>query len=114
VWTPEYFVRLVPLPRTVDGVVVPNDDGTFDIYLNARQTRELQQKWLQHEINHIREDHFYRALSIVSIEQEAEGAKVVPENDEQQDDKVTEFNNLEHLLNYYRDDPKRIARDYSR
>ena len=34
-WTPEYFVRYVELPLKVDGVTVPNDDGTFDIYINV-------------------------------------------------------------------------------
>ena len=29
-WTPDYFVRTAELPRTVNGVTLPNDDGTFD------------------------------------------------------------------------------------
>lgn len=113
-WTPDYFVRSVKLPKNVDGVVVPNDDGTFDIYLNASQPRELQEKWLRHEINHIREDHFYRALSIVSIEREADGIK--PEEAKPDlpvsPDKIMEFKSLQSMLNYYWNNPDRILRDY--
>lgn len=75
-WTPVYFVRLVPLPASIDGVTVPNDDGTFDIYLNANQCEARQQDRLQHEIKHIIEDHFYQENKTVSqLEQEANGIK---------------------------------------
>ena len=30
---------LSPLPRAVEGVSVPNDDGSFDIYINSRLSR---------------------------------------------------------------------------
>lgn len=73
-WTPVYFVRQVPLPATIEGVSVPNDDGTFDIYLNANLCEARQQECLQHEIKHIIEDHFYQETKTVSqLEQEANG-----------------------------------------
>ena len=53
------FVRTVVLPEAVRAVVLPNDDGTFDIYINEHLPRELQQKALEHELIHIRRDHFY-------------------------------------------------------
>ena len=53
------FVRLLPLPPAVRAVTLPNDDGTFDIYINANLPQELQDCALQHELNHIRKDHFY-------------------------------------------------------
>ena len=31
----DYYLRLVDLPRSVEGVSVPNNDGSFDIYINA-------------------------------------------------------------------------------
>lgn len=78
-WTPTYFVRLVPLPASVDGVTVPNDDGTFDIYLNANLCEAKQQDRLQHEIKHIIEDHFYQeSKSVAQLEQEANGAAPAP------------------------------------
>ncbi len=53
------FVRSVPLPEAVRAVVLPNDDGTFDIYINSTLPEELQQRALDHELEHIRRDHFY-------------------------------------------------------
>lgn len=73
-WTPEYFVRYVELPLKVDGVTIPNDDGTFDIYINALHTEPHQEESLEHELRHIRRDHFYDdCRSVVSMEQEARG-----------------------------------------
>lgn len=73
-WTPVYFVRLISLPLSVEGVSVPNDDGTFDIYLNANLCESRQKDRLQHEINHIIEDHFYQETKcIAQLEAEANG-----------------------------------------
>ena len=71
-WTPDYFVRLLDLPPTVEGVTVPNDDGTFDIYINALLSPERQQEKLDHELEHIRKDHFYNdTKTIEEVESEA-------------------------------------------
>ncbi|MBR2895132.1 MAG: hypothetical protein IKC03_05665 [Oscillospiraceae bacterium] len=73
-WTGEYYVRFVTLPATIDGVTVPNDDGSFDIYLNDRISPQRQLEKLHHEISHITHDHFYRDdLNIASIERQADG-----------------------------------------
>lgn len=54
------FVRLIRFPSTaVRAVTLPNDDGTFDIYINERLPEELRQEALEHELKHIRKDHFY-------------------------------------------------------
>lgn len=42
----EYYVRLVSLPRAVEGVSVPNDDGSFDIYINSRLSRSSARRRL--------------------------------------------------------------------
>ena len=77
-WTPDYFVRLVELPAAVEGVTVPNDDGSFDIYLNSRMGEERRRAKLEHELEHIRRDHFYRAGSVAMKEAEAGGVLVTP------------------------------------
>lgn len=75
-WTPEYFLRYVELPLKVDGVTIPNNDGTFDIYINALHTEPHQKESLEHELRHIRRDHFYDdCRSVASMEQEARGEK---------------------------------------
>lgn len=65
------FVRTVSLPETVRAVVLPNDDGTFDIYINSRLPDELRQKALTHELAHIRKDHFYNDDPVWLNESEA-------------------------------------------
>lgn len=65
------FVRSVPLPEAVRAVVLPNNDGTFDIYINSNLPDELQQRALTHEMEHIRRDHFYNNDPVWLNEQEA-------------------------------------------
>lgn len=65
------FVRSIPLPEAVKAVVLPNDDGTFDIYLNSILPEEIQQRALTHELAHIRKDHFYNNDPVWLNEQEA-------------------------------------------
>ena len=72
-WTPEYFVRLVELPRAVHGTVMPNPDGTFDIYINALLPLDQQQAALEHELEHIRLDHLYSENDLREIEAVADG-----------------------------------------
>lgn len=66
------FVRLIPLPEAVRAVTLPNDDCTFDIYINANLPEELQRKALDHELEHIRKDHFYNDDPVWLNEQEAD------------------------------------------
>ena len=66
-----FFVRLIPLPPAVEGVTIPNDDGTFDIYINSRLPLEKQGSVLVHEIQHIKKDHFYNEDPVWINEAEA-------------------------------------------
>ena len=65
------FIRAIPLPESVRAVTLPNDDSTFDIYLNANLPEELQRKALAHELEHIRRDHFYNDDPVWKNEAEA-------------------------------------------
>lgn len=65
------FVRMVLLPETVRAVTLPNDDGTFDIYVNSSLPDELQDRALEHELEHIRRDHFYNDDPVWVNEKEA-------------------------------------------
>ena len=66
-------VRVVPLPLRVEGVTLPNDDGSFDVYINARLSPARQQETLEHELRHIRHEHFYLDMPIDRMERQAEG-----------------------------------------
>jgi len=66
-------VRLIPLPVKVEGVTLPNDDGSFDIYINSRLSPARQQATLEHELRHIRHEHFYLDMPISRMERQADG-----------------------------------------
>ena len=68
---PDAFVRLLPLPLPVRGVVLPNDDGTFDIYINANLSGPQQQAALAHELKHIKKNHLYDVNPVWVNEAEA-------------------------------------------
>lgn len=70
-WTPEYYVRYLPFPPRVNGTVVTNDDGSFDIYINESFDEVRRAEALRHELEHILRDHFYRELDIAQKEREA-------------------------------------------
>ena len=69
----ETYVRLVPLPVKVEGVTLPNEDGSFDVYINSRLSPARQQETLEHELRHIRQEHFYLDLPIERMERQADG-----------------------------------------
>ncbi len=67
----EFCVRRVRLPRAVRAVTLPNEDATYDIYINQDIPDEWQQQALVHELEHIRRNHFYDDLPVGVSEQEA-------------------------------------------
>lgn len=69
----DYFVRLIPFPPgDIDGAVMPNDDGTFSIYLDSNSDDAHRRVALDHELNHITMDHFYVDKPLDVIEKEAD------------------------------------------
>lgn len=67
-------IRYVEFPHTVEGVTIPNPDGTFDIYINDVFCDEKKAEILQHELEHLHLNHFYIELPIGTIEAEANKA----------------------------------------
>lgn len=69
----DYFVRLVDFPVGCgcDGMVTPNDDSTYSIYLDARTTHERQVTACSHEVKHIEHNDFDNARDIEQAEKEA-------------------------------------------
>lgn len=53
------IVRYIPLPTTVYGITVPNDNGDFSVYINSKLSDQKQKEAVEHEIKHIELDHFY-------------------------------------------------------
>ena len=72
----DIFVRFVPFPLRVRGLVEPNDDGTFSVYINSNLSYFMQQEAYEHELRHIVLDHLYVEKDIEDIEAEADGKPV--------------------------------------
>ena len=70
---PDHYVRVVALPPTVRGVTVPNEDGTFSVYINSLFDDEAQRGALEHELEHLARDHFYSDAPVAAQEAEASG-----------------------------------------
>lgn len=62
-------MRVVPFPVCKPGgMVMPNDDGTFSVYINERVDDIRKRKAYKHEIEHIENDDFYNEKPIEEIE----------------------------------------------
>lgn len=65
----DYFIRHLPFPVSkIGGMVMPNDDGTYSIYINANLNPERQRKAFFHELKHIENDDLYNGKPIEEIE----------------------------------------------
>jgi len=64
----DYFVRVVDLPPRCGGLVSPNPDGTYNVYLNARHDRISQIDDYIHEFEHMDNDDFHNGKPIDEIE----------------------------------------------
>lgn len=77
------------MPLTVHGMVVPNNDGTFDIYINGLLSPERMEEALAHELEHIREDHMYRMdCPVAQLETEADKVLTAPPEQGMQKEKA--------------------------
>lgn len=72
----DYFVRLIRLPVRVEGVTVPNNDGSFSIYINELLPPERRNEVLEHELRHISAEHFYVDMPVEQMERQAHGEPV--------------------------------------
>lgn len=67
------YIRCATFPRRVEAVTLPNDDGTFSVFVNDSIPQWRQVAALTHELNHIEQDHFYNDIKeIETIEAEAD------------------------------------------
>ena len=68
---PDVIVRVIDFPIGVgrcDGLVMPNDDATYSIYVNARTSYDQQRRAYRHELNHVIRDDFYNERDIKEVE----------------------------------------------
>ena len=65
----DYFIRIIDFPvPCIGGMVMPNDDGTFSVYLDCRSPVERRKRAMRHEYNHMARDDMFGDKSIIDIE----------------------------------------------
>ena len=69
-----YYVEFAN--RANPALSVLNDDGTADIYLNTLYDEERLRQELEHELRHLKDQHFHVDLSVERAERQAEGEPV--------------------------------------
>lgn len=70
----EEIVRLVDLPFGVISFTLIDSDGIPNIYINARQSFEMQRIGYEHEKEHIRRDDWSNNLPVAVIERAVRSA----------------------------------------
>ena len=65
----DYFVRIVDLPPKVKALVAENDDGTYSLYLNAKNDKKRNVLAYLHELEHIENNDFQNGKTIRQVEQ---------------------------------------------
>ena len=67
----DIIVRTIDMPICIKGVTVPDTDGTYNIYINAQYSAEMQNDILKHELRHVQNSDFDNFDSIKTIEDRA-------------------------------------------
>lgn len=77
----DVIIRQIALPYTIKGVTLPNNDGTYSIYINTTIPQEQQEKALRHELTHVDKGHLHDPYSVADNEAEAAPADcpIIPE-----------------------------------
>ena len=64
----DIFVRLKDLPYGMTAVTILDEDGDYNVYVNARLSYDGQLQAQRHEMVHIQLDDFYYSRSIEEAE----------------------------------------------
>lgn len=62
------IIRYVDLPCGIKGFVRRDDNGDYNVYINARQSWQMQKLALEHELRHIQCDDLHNCKSISEVE----------------------------------------------
>ncbi len=68
------IVRCVPLPHSVRGTTVTDEDGNYNIYINSLLSYEARCDAYRHEFNHLKNNDFYNDDELSVIEERADKA----------------------------------------
>lgn len=62
------IVRIIDLPCTVRGYTALDDEGDYNIYLNARLSPQQQKNAYNHEMKHISRDDWHDSKTVEMAE----------------------------------------------
>lgn len=65
----EIVVRLIDLPTRVRGLVALDEEGTANVYINARLSETQRHRALCHELRHVRRGDFTSEAGIRGVEE---------------------------------------------
>lgn len=65
------IVRLIDLPDTIPAVTALDEEGDYNVYINAKLSFHNSRIALEHEMRHIKKSHFYTDKSVEECEREA-------------------------------------------
>lgn len=66
------MIRSIVLPVGVRGVTVVDENGDYNVYINCTLSPDVQKQAADHELRHIRKDHFYDFEPVARNEREAD------------------------------------------
>ena len=66
----DVFVRETVLPYKIGGATIEDEDGDYNVYINRNQSEDKKRKALDHELEHIRRNHFADPRSVQEKEEE--------------------------------------------
>ena len=67
----QIIVRKIDMPLVAQGVTALDKNGDYNIYLNTRYSYETQLVAFRHEIEHIKQGHFYSCEDLKVLEDRA-------------------------------------------
>ncbi len=74
----EYAIRLMDMPPHAHGIVVYDDEGFANVYINAHLTAAQQKDAADHELDHIAHDDINSDEDIRAVEARADLTRAIP------------------------------------
>lgn len=65
------LIRELGFPIEIEGVIVVDNNGDYNIYINSNLSDEKKKETLDHELRHLQCDHHYTNVAISDAEAEA-------------------------------------------
>ena len=66
----DVIIRVIPLPDRTRGLVLDDENGDYNIYVNDSLAYEEQRNTVNHELTHIRRNHLHCDIDVMTAESE--------------------------------------------